>query len=415
MKILYFQPYYKRLLFTIVGLCLILLVGYELSILRSIGHVPISMAAGPRHADDSGRSCRPQNKFIFAKTHKTGSSTIQNILMRRVFETNTTMVFPFRKTWMFPFNESFVASNTTVKDYYSTSATPYPTAGGHSTFGTFLFHSRWNYKEVRRIVPEGPTITILRDPISVFESGYSYFGWKPIKNIDAFVSMHINGKWPVRSEIGWFGKNQILWDFGMTPVEMEVPRLVNQKIDQLSQEFDLVMIAEKMDESLLLMQDLLCWPLESITYLDQNQRKPEERNQMSEETREVLEQWLWADYMVYDHFRSVLDRKITEYETGQNSGPHQLQDRVFRLRSANRDLKRRCVVDHTDNAGGLEGHFKVALPNILGYKIKKDNFEQCRLYATTEPYFTNLLRTRQYPNEKPPKRPNPVHYRNTIG
>ena len=85
------------------------------------------------------------------------------------------------------------------------------------------------------------------------------------QNIDAFVSMHINGKWPVRSEIGWFGKNQNLWDFGMTPVEMESPRLVNRKIEELSQEFDLVMIAEKMDESILLMQDLLCWPLESIT------------------------------------------------------------------------------------------------------------------------------------------------------
>lgn len=123
----------------------------------------------------------------------------------------------------------------------------------------------------------------------------------------------------------------------------------------------------------------------------------------------VLEQWLWADYMVYDHFRSVLDRKITEYETGS---PHALQDRLSQLRSANRDLRRQCVADQTDNAGGLEGHFKVALPQIMGYKVKKENFDQCRLFATTEPYFTAILRQRQFPNEVVPK-PNLPKPKNT--
>ena len=79
------------------------------------------------------------------------------------------------------------------------------------------------------------------------------------------MKKNINTKWPIRPKVGWFGKNQNLWDFGMTPEEMEVPRLVNQKIDQLSQEFDLVMIAERMDESLLLLQDLMCWPVKSMT------------------------------------------------------------------------------------------------------------------------------------------------------
>ena len=92
-----------------------------------------------------------------------------------------------------------------------------------------------------------------------------HYGSLTFQDIDAYVRDKINAIWPARPKVGWFGKNQNLWDFGMTPDELEVPRLVNQKIDQLTQEFDLVMIAEKMDESLLFLQDLLCWPLESIT------------------------------------------------------------------------------------------------------------------------------------------------------
>ena len=45
------------------------------------------------------------------------------------------------------------------------------------------------------------------------------------------------------------------------------------------------MIAEHMDESLILLQDLLCWPLIDLTYLKQNERKTASKSNMTEETR----------------------------------------------------------------------------------------------------------------------------------
>ena len=39
----------------------------------------------------------------------------------------------------------------------------------------FLFHSIWNYNEVRKVVPDGPAVTLVRDPVDMFESGYAYF------------------------------------------------------------------------------------------------------------------------------------------------------------------------------------------------------------------------------------------------
>ena len=47
----------------------------------------------------------------------------------------------------------------------------------------------------------------------------------------------------------------------------------------------IVLIAEEMEESLILLQELTCWSLQDITYLNQNQRKSNERNKMTPKTR----------------------------------------------------------------------------------------------------------------------------------
>ena len=117
--------------------------------------------------------CERSRQFIFSKTHKTGSSTVQNILMRQVFHQNLSLVMPAKRTWLFPLLTQFSANANIVADYYN------QTQKRANTFDAFLYHATWNYREMRRMVPKGPVITILRDPIDMFESGYSYFQRKP--------------------------------------------------------------------------------------------------------------------------------------------------------------------------------------------------------------------------------------------
>ena len=75
-------------------------------------------------------------------------------------------VVPLKKTWMFSFKELF----------HVELAKRYALWNPENVFNIFTFHSLWNYNEVRKLVPTGPAITILRDPVDLFESGYVYMG-----------------------------------------------------------------------------------------------------------------------------------------------------------------------------------------------------------------------------------------------
>ena len=69
------------------------------------------------------------------------------------------------------------------------------------------------------------------------------------------------------------GFNQQLWDLGMSTRELADSQSVQKKIEDIDRDFLLVMIAERLPESLVLLADLLCLPLYVMTSLKVNARK----------------------------------------------------------------------------------------------------------------------------------------------
>ena len=56
--------------------------------------------------------CPLRKQVIFAKTHKTGSSTVQNILFRFGQRHNLSFAFPLKNTWMFNLSKVFQVLKT---------------------------------------------------------------------------------------------------------------------------------------------------------------------------------------------------------------------------------------------------------------------------------------------------------------
>ena len=62
--------------------------------------------------------------------------------------------------------------------------------------------------------------------------------------------------------------NQQLYDLGIQSNHITNEKSIKSAIEDIDATFDLVMIAEKMQESLVLLADLLCIPLEDVATLD---------------------------------------------------------------------------------------------------------------------------------------------------
>ena len=194
----------------------------------------------------------------------------------------------------------------------------------------------------------------------------------------------------------WPKLNQLLFDLGVLESKQEEDvNFVRQKILELEQQFDLVIISEKMTQGLILLKDLMCWKLDDITFLKQNERKPSLKKGMTDFSRAKLKEWLWAEYMIYDHFVEKFARQKKQYI--DQVGRKKFFDNVQKLESANKKVYSECVIAQTDNKHGLKGPYKMALDRVLGYKVN-ENRTWCKFYAISEPYFTSLLREKQFHN-----------------
>lgn len=363
-----------------IKLCLVLLI--VLGITHNIYYVGYIRFRQPdvldfriHHKSDEGKICEPKVSVAFAKTHKTGSTTLQNILLRYGYLRDLTFAIPARRGWMFNQSRPLNAS-TSVRRYYKNPA---------NMFNFFASHSQWNLKEVQKLVGiKAEFITILRDPVEVFESGYVYFGIQDFLQMDINQFVHEIGS-PKRSKTAIFGKNQLLYNLGMTAENMESPIKVNQMVKSIEENFSLVLIAEKMEESLILLKELLCWNLQDINYMRLNERSDETKSQMEAQTKAKLKKWLWADYKLYNHFSKRLDEKIKDF------GLQEMTKEVEFLKLANYQLEKNCHKTYLDNSNLKGTVYFMASDAVKGVSLDPN----CTLYAISEPYFFRLIRLKQ--------------------
>lgn len=230
-------------------------------------------------------------------------------------------------------------------------------------------------------------VTILRDPAEVFESGFVYFGIESHlqKDINAFME-ELSHKSPRRNRQAIFGKNQLLFDLGMSAHDMENPEKVHLKIQQIERDFQLVLIAEKMEESLILFKDLMCWNLDDIRHLRLNERYDEAKSAMTPLTRERLKRWLWADYELYNYFDHKLQHLIKNYDT------ERMKLQVHLLQQANQQLSNHChLMQHADNEDLKGTAYYMASDTVKAMSVSPN----CSLFGVSEPSFFQLIRQKQ--------------------
>ena len=81
-------------------------------------------------------------------------------------------------------------------------------------------------------------------------------------------------------------------------------------IKKIDDEFDLVLISEKFDESMILLANKLCWPLEYVKSFILNARMSIHKVDLSFDELNILNSWQKGDLLLYNFFKNKLEEQV---------------------------------------------------------------------------------------------------------
>ena len=176
----------------------------------------------------------------------------------------------------------------------------------------------------------------------------------------------------------------MLWDLGLD--EFDDEEKVYKKIEEIAEKFDLVMIVEKFEESLILMKNALCWDYSDITSLKLNARKSES-SQLKDSTRILLKELLKSDYLLYNHFVEVFEKKLEAFDKKK------MEEELNQLSLANEEISSQCSISSKENKY-LRGDSHWWGPGLMGYKVDSEK-EECKLMVMAEMSYVDRIRKLQ--------------------
>ncbi|XP_060029371.1 galactose-3-O-sulfotransferase 4 isoform X2 [Erinaceus europaeus] len=381
-------------------------------------------------------SCPPRQHLVFLKTHKSGSSSVLNLLHRYGDRHGLRFALPAR--YQFGYPRPFQASR--VKGYHPQDE------GTPSSFHILCHHMRFNLKEVLRVMPSDSFFfSIVRDPAAMARSAFSYYrstspAFRKAPSLAAFLA-NPRAFYQPGARGDHYARNLLWFDFGLPiPPEMRPQRgnlqppnppytpdpnalfqpaptmaqghgqtsspasvsssFMQWSLAWLDSVFDLVLVSEYFDESLVLLADALCWELDDVVGFMHNAQAwgqpAEEDGQLAARARA----WNSLDWTLYLHFNRSLWARAKQYGRGR------LESAVAELRARREALAKHCLVggkalDPQYITDRRFRPFQFGSGKVLGYVLRSglssQAQEECELLATPELQYKDKLDAKQFP------------------
>ncbi|XP_075534875.1 galactosylceramide sulfotransferase-like [Dermacentor variabilis] len=271
-------------------------------------------------------SCTPRHTVFFLKTHKCASSTVQNLLVRYGERHGLTFALPPSGVYL------------GHPDFLNRSM-----AQGTPPFDMLVHHTRFEEVEARALLKPDPVfVTIVREPASLFESLYSFYDlevsstWPLDATKNASLVKKIFRTLPGRSG-GSLGLNQMSYDLGFDTEQSQNDSAVRHFIERVDAVFDLVMVAERMNESLVLLRHLLCWDVNDVIVFKLNARQSDFRRSRSAELTAELRALNSVDTLLYEYFTKRFERHVEAF------GRRRMKKEVYLLERRMSFWYQRCV------------------------------------------------------------------------
>ncbi|XP_076322033.1 galactosylceramide sulfotransferase-like [Tachypleus tridentatus] len=332
---------------------------------------------------ENPKKCVPKKNIFFLKNHKCGSDTVQNILLRYGDNNNLTFLIPERGTSFWnPVRKPF--SKERVK------MLPWAIFGD---FNIFCVHVRFDPHEIQAVMPpDSVYIAIVREPVSHFESTYSYYNLFKKYGMTLRDFSLMNKTFMFRKNIGFRERNPQLYDFGVNGTYTQDTGFFQREIEKLDGIFDLVMITELMEESLVLLKTLLCWELKDVAFFKKNVRSDTWReNNLSWKEGVGIRAWNFGDDLLYKHFRLKFEKQLSAF------GSDKMQREIKQLRQINNQIFLECV-SNVEQSLTLPRPLKHVSNKVMGYRLKpgKEKKRICLQVAAVSTSYVSYLKKKHY-------------------
>ncbi|NXF97405.1 G3ST2 sulfotransferase, partial [Eubucco bourcierii] len=342
--------------------------------------------------------CHAKTNVMFLKTHKTASSTILNVMFRFAEKYNLTVALPagqllhlgYPKTFLTHFVEEFEAIG--------------------QNYNIMCNHLRFNPSEVQKVMPANTFyFSILRNPIPLLESSYVYYkdtvpAFRFSKDVNEYLASPMKYYRWVDNKKNMYARNIMWYDFGYDNNAGDSKRYVQAVLDEIEQNFHLILIAEYFDESMILLKRALCWDLDDVVYFKLNSRSQDTVQTLTPESEEQIKAWCSLDWQLYLHFNHTFWRTVEK-----TIGLKDLEKEVNQLRMRQKELMQTCLsdqeaVEKDDIKDKAFLPFQSGAANILGYNLKQDldnrTLRTCQKMVMPELQYTSYLHTVQHPHKE---------------
>ena len=183
-----------------------------------------------------------------------------------------------------------------------------------------------------------------------------------------------------------FGPNQMMYDLGIDIDLTTSNEEIRTEIEKLDRLFHIVLIAEHLDESLILMKELFCWDFQDIVFFDKNVRKTNYVFPLTLDQIETLNTINHADVQLYEHFLDKHKEAVLDF------GADEMEYQVNVLKYYKEAVFTTCGIRYEYNFD-VDSLFKEYSDKVISYVPDCETCEDdCTLLSLPENTMLRLLR-----------------------
>ena len=160
---------------------------------------------------------------------------------------------------------------------------------------------------------------------------------------------------------------------------------IRRAIDRADELFELVLIAEKMDESLILLKELLCWDYADVVFFTKNARTDTMKKELAPSSIEKIRRLQSADILLYDHFLAKHKEAVVRY------GEKKMAAEVSILRALRQEIFDECGI-RIVNKFDRKSIFKEYSNQVNGYILDDKANLNCLSLTLPELQLINKVR-----------------------